>query len=78
MTSRPAYRLGLTDRGMIRPGYRADLVCFDPETVRDNATYDEPRQPPDGIPHVLIDGEFTVRDGVRTDRLPGRSIRREG
>jgi N-acyl-D-amino-acid deacylase len=75
MTSRPARRLGVPDRGVVAPGYRADLVCFDPDTVRANATFDEPRQPPDGIPHVLIAGEFTVRDGARTDRLPGRTVR---
>jgi N-acyl-D-amino-acid deacylase len=75
MTSRPARRLGLTDRGVVATGYRADLVCFDPATVRDNATYERPRRAPTGIPHVLIGGEFTVREGARTDRLPGRSIR---
>ena len=75
MTSRPARRLGLADRGVVAAGYRADLVCFDAEAVRDNATYDEPRRGPSGIPHVLIGGEFTVRDGARTDRLPGRTIR---
>jgi N-acyl-D-amino-acid deacylase len=75
MTSRPARRLGLADRGVVAPGYRADLVCFDPEAVRDNATYDEPRRGPSGIPHVLIGGEFTVRDSTRTDRIPGRTIR---
>ncbi len=78
MTSRPARRLGLPDRGVIRAGYRADLVCFDPDTVRERSTFDEPRQPPDGIPHVMIDGDFTVRDGVRTDRLPGRTVRGPG
>jgi N-acyl-D-amino-acid deacylase len=75
MTSRPARRLRLPDRGVVAAGYRADLVCFDPDEVRDNATYDDPRRGPSGIPHVLIGGEFTVRDGVRTDRLPGRALR---
>ncbi|WP_017585882.1 N-acyl-D-amino-acid deacylase family protein [Nocardiopsis ganjiahuensis] len=76
LTSRPAQRLGLTDRGTIQLGAVADLVVFDPDTVDARATYEEPRRTPVGIEHVLINGEFTVRDGRRTDRLPGRSLRR--
>ena len=76
LTSRPAQRLGLTDRGIIQIGAFADLVVFDPETVDARATYEEPRRTPVGIEHVMINGEFTVRDGRRTDRLPGRSVRR--
>lgn len=75
MTGRAARRLGLPDRGVLAPGHWADVVCFDPAAVHDNATFADPRRTPDGILHVLIAGEFTVRDGVRTDRLPGRSIR---
>jgi N-acyl-D-amino-acid deacylase len=75
MTSRPARRLRLADRGVVRAGAVADLVCFDPAGLRDNATYADPRRTPDGIPHVLVNGEFTVRDSRRTDRLPGRSVR---
>ncbi|MFL1378953.1 N-acyl-D-amino-acid deacylase family protein [Nocardiopsis protaetiae] len=77
LTSRPARRLGLADRGAVHLGAIADLVVFDPDTVDARATYDEPRLPPVGIEHVLVAGEFTVRDGRRTDRLPGRSVRRE-
>ncbi|WP_395363065.1 amidohydrolase family protein [Streptomyces sp. YH02] len=76
LTSRPAARLGLTDRGRIREGYRADLVLFDPETVGAGATYESPRALPTGIPHVLINGEFVMEDGRRTDALAGRAIRR--
>jgi N-acyl-D-amino-acid deacylase len=76
LTSRPARRLGLSDRGVIRAGAVADLVVFDPDTVDALATYEEPRRSPEGIHHVLVSGEFTVRDGRRTDRLPGRSVRR--
>lgn len=76
LTSRPARRLGLTDRGLLHAGATADLVVFDPDTVAARATYDEPRRTPVGIEHVLVSGEFTVRDGRRTDRLPGRSVRR--
>ncbi|MFW6638594.1 N-acyl-D-amino-acid deacylase family protein [Nocardiopsis algeriensis] len=76
LTSRPARRLGLTDRGLLHAGATADLVVFDPDTVAARATYDEPRRTPVGIEHVLVSGEFTVRGGRRTDRLPGRSVRR--
>jgi N-acyl-D-amino-acid deacylase len=76
LTSRPAARLRLADRGLVREGYRADLVLFDPGTVAAGSTYREPRTLPTGIPHVLIDGRFAVRDGHRTDVLAGRSVRR--
>jgi N-acyl-D-amino-acid deacylase len=75
MTSRPAARLGLSDRGVVAPGAVADLVCFDPETVADRATYDSPRQPPSGIPHVIVNGRPVVADGRLVGDLPGRSVR---
>ncbi|MFF8384309.1 N-acyl-D-amino-acid deacylase family protein [Streptomyces kanasensis] len=76
LTSRPAARLRLPDRGLVRVGYRADLVLFDPDTVAAGATFAAPRTLPVGIPHVLVDGRFAVRDGRRTDVLAGRSVRR--
>lgn len=76
LTSRPAARLRLADRGLVREGYRADLVLFDPATVAAGSTYEAPRTPPTGIPHVLIDGRFVIEDGRRTDVLAGRSVRR--
>ncbi|MEU6671273.1 D-aminoacylase [Streptomyces sp. NPDC046727] len=76
LTSRPAARLRLPDRGLVREGYRADLVLFDPETVAPGATFAEPRALPAGIPHVLIDGRFVIEDGRRTDVLAGRAVRR--
>jgi N-acyl-D-amino-acid deacylase len=76
LTSRAARRLGLADRGVVRPGAVADLVVFDPATVAATSTYDEPRRQPVGIEHVLVGGEFTLEEGRRTDRLPGRSVRR--
>ncbi|MFI9249357.1 amidohydrolase family protein [Streptomyces sp. NPDC053069] len=76
LTSRPAARLRLPDRGLVREGYRADLVLFDPETVASGATFAEPRTLPTGIPHVLVDGRFVIEDGKRTDVLAGRSVRR--
>ncbi|MGW7271168.1 N-acyl-D-amino-acid deacylase family protein [Streptomyces sp. NPDC054864] len=76
LTGRPAARLRLPDRGLVREGYRADLVLFDPETVAAGSTFDAPRTLPNGIPHVLIDGKFVMKDGRRTDILAGRSVRR--
>ncbi|WP_328223942.1 N-acyl-D-amino-acid deacylase family protein [Streptomyces sp. NBC_00310] len=76
LTSRPAARLRLADRGLVREGYRADLVLFDPATVAAGSTYEAPRTLPTGIPYVLIDGRFVIEDGRRTDVLAGRAIRR--
>jgi N-acyl-D-aspartate/D-glutamate deacylase len=78
MTSLPAQRLGFLDRGLVRPGMAADLVCFDPETVRDTATYEDPRQLPLGIPYVVVNGRLVVDDGRHTGDLPGRALRRAG
>ncbi|MER5754928.1 D-aminoacylase [Streptomyces sp. NPDC002088] len=76
LTGRPAARLRLPDRGLVREGYRADLVLFDPATVAAGSTYDAPRTLPTGIPYVLVDGRFVVEDGRRTDVLAGRAVRR--
>jgi N-acyl-D-amino-acid deacylase len=76
LTGRPARRLRLRDRGLIREGYAADLVLFDPSTVRDAATFENPRQQAEGIPWVLVNGVPVIADGRRTDELPGRAIRR--
>ncbi|WP_405863104.1 D-aminoacylase [Streptomyces sp. NBC_01515] len=76
LTSRPAARLRLPDRGLVKEGYRADLVLFNPHTVAAGSTFEEPRKLPTGIPHVLIDGRFVIEDGRRTDVLAGRSVRR--
>jgi N-acyl-D-amino-acid deacylase len=76
MTSMPAARLGLKDRGRIADGLVADLVIFDPATIRSNATYDEPRRYPDGIETVIVDGVPVVDGGEPTGALPGRALRR--
>ncbi|MFC4499870.1 MULTISPECIES: N-acyl-D-amino-acid deacylase family protein [Streptomyces] len=76
LTGRPAARLRLPDRGLVREGYRADLVLFDPRTVAAGSTYDAPRTLPTGIPYVLVDGRFVIEDGRRTDVLAGRAVRR--
>ncbi|MDF3298156.1 N-acyl-D-amino-acid deacylase family protein [Streptomyces tropicalis] len=76
LTGRPAARLRLPDRGVVREGYRADLVLFDPDTVAAGATSERPRTLPTGLPYVLVDGRFAIEDGRRTDVLAGRAVRR--
>lgn len=76
MTSAPAARLGIPDRGLLRDGYAADLVVFDAARVRSNATYDEPRRYPDGIEYVAVNGQLVVDGGAHTGVLPGRALRR--
>ncbi|MEO8462431.1 MAG: amidohydrolase family protein, partial [Chloroflexota bacterium] len=76
MTSMPAARLGLRDRGRLIDGYVADVVVFDPALVRSLATYDEPRQFPEGIEHVFVAGVPVVTDGRHTGATPGRALRR--
>ena len=61
MTGAPAARLGLTDRGRLADGLKADVVVFDPATVRSLATYDDPRRFPAGIPYVIVNGELGGR-----------------
>ncbi len=75
LTGRPARRLRLRERGLIRPGYAADLVLFDPETICDTATFEEPKQPASGIAHVLVNGEFAIDGGMPTGTLAGRALR---
>jgi N-acyl-D-amino-acid deacylase len=75
MTSVPAERVALRDRGRIATGATADLVVFDPDTVADRATFEEPHQFPVGVPHVIVNGAFVIRDGEHTGARPGRAAR---
>jgi N-acyl-D-amino-acid deacylase len=75
MTGAPAARLGLRQRGLLRDGAFADVVVFDPVTVRSLATYDDPRQFPVGIPFVVVNGALVVDGGAHTGVTPGRGIR---
>jgi N-acyl-D-amino-acid deacylase len=61
---------------LIRIGYHADLVLFDPHTVRDTATFEEPRQQPEGIPYVYVGGTAVIDAGRPTGALPGKALRR--
>jgi N-acyl-D-amino-acid deacylase len=75
MTTLPAQRLGLKDRGILRDGMKADVVMFDPERVRALATFDEPKQYPEGIDYVVVNGRLVIDNGTHTGALPGRALR---
>jgi N-acyl-D-aspartate/D-glutamate deacylase len=76
MTGAVAARLGLRERGLLRDGFAADVVIFDPATVRATATYESPRQFPEGISHVIVNGTPVIDGGTHTGALAGRSLRR--
>ena len=78
MTSLATTFLGIPDRGLVRPGFYADLAVFDVARIRDKATYENPRQYSEGTVHVLVNGTFALRDGTATGTLPGRPIVRGG
>jgi len=77
MTSIPASIFGLRDRGIVREGAFADLVIFDPQQIRDTATYENPRQFAEGIRHVIVNGRVVLREGGLSEARPGRALRRE-
>jgi N-acyl-D-amino-acid deacylase len=77
MTSLPARRLGLGDRGVLRPGARADVVVFDPARVRDRATFEQPHQFCDGVSAVVVNGHLVVEAGEHTGAPGGRVLRRD-
>jgi N-acyl-D-amino-acid deacylase len=76
MTSFPAQRLGLPDRGLLRDGFKADVVVFDPRTVKAPATRTQPKQFPQGIDSVVVNGKLVVDNGKHTGALAGRALRR--
>jgi len=78
MTSLPASRMGLADRGILRPGMAADVVAFDPATVRDRSTYADPIHYSAGIPYVCVNGQLVVDGGRITDARPGRALKGPG
>jgi N-acyl-D-aspartate/D-glutamate deacylase len=74
MTSLPARRVRLFDRGLIRPGIAADIVVFDPGTIRDVATFEAPLRYSEGVTHVVVNGKVVLDDGKMTTERPGRSL----
>jgi N-acyl-D-amino-acid deacylase len=74
MSAMPAARIGLTDRGVLRPGMKADIAIFDPATVRDAATFEKPHQYAEGFSHVIVNGQVIFENGAMTDARPGRVL----
>jgi len=74
MTSLPAWRLGLRDRGILRPGMKADIAVFDPARVRDKATYENPHQYAEGFAEVIVNGQVIFERGAMTAARPGRVL----
>jgi N-acyl-D-aspartate/D-glutamate deacylase len=74
MTSLPARRLGIQDRGLVRVGMKADLVVFDPAAIRDTSTFENSLQYPEGISDVLVNGKPVLLAGKRTRERPGRPL----
>lgn len=78
MSSQAADRAHLDDRGIIRPGMKADVIVFDPATIRDVATFDDPHHFSEGISNVIVNGVPVLRDGAMTSALPGHTLRGKG
>jgi N-acyl-D-amino-acid deacylase len=78
MTSRAAARVGLHERGILRPGFFADVSVFDPATIRDVATFEDPNRYSVGVRHVFVNGQRVIADGKITDARPGRPLRGPG
>ncbi len=78
LTSFPAENLKIRHRGRLAPGYFADVVVFDPATIRDKATFDKPHQYATGVTHVLVNGVQVLKDGDHTGAKPGRVVRGPG
>jgi len=78
MTSMNAEKIGLRERGLLREGYWADIAIFDPKTVADRATYEQPHQYPVGIPFVIVNGEVVLDAGKHTGAMPGQVLRGPG
>jgi N-acyl-D-amino-acid deacylase len=78
LTSLPARNFRLDRRGMLSPGYHADVVIFDPVAVTDPATYDEPHRYATGMVHVFVNGTQVLNSGEHTGARPGRVVRGPG
>jgi N-acyl-D-amino-acid deacylase len=78
MTSKAASRVHLNDRGIVRPGLKADITIFDPETIRDASTFEDPRHYAVGVKHVFVNGRRVLADGAMTTERPGRPLHGPG
>jgi len=77
MTSLPAISVDLFDRGLLKDGFWADVVIFNPNTIIDKATYADPHQYPEGIEYVIVNGEIVIEQGNHTEKLPGKVLRHQ-
>ena len=75
MTSLPAGKFGIQGRGILREGFWADIVIFDPQTIKDKATFDEPHQYPEGMKYVIVNGQICVNDGKMIGTRPGKVLK---
>jgi N-acyl-D-aspartate/D-glutamate deacylase len=75
MTSAPAQRLGIKDRGLILEGFKADITLFDSEKIKNEATFIEPHKYPLGIPYVIVNGEMVMDEGEHTGKLSGKILK---
>ncbi len=78
LTSQPANHLGIKQRGLLKPGYFADIVIFDPGSIRDHASFEKPHQYATGVQHVWVNGVHVLKDGEHTGAKPGRFVRGPG
>ena len=76
-TSLPARTFGIKDRGLLREGFAADMVLFDPDKVQDNATFQDPHQYSSGFDYVIVNGVPIVAEGKRTGKRPGQILRHQ-
>jgi N-acyl-D-aspartate/D-glutamate deacylase len=77
LTSLPAQRFGLKERGLLKEGFWADVVVFDWHTIKDTATWDRPHQFPEGIDYVFVNGELVVDHKKHTGKLAGKALRKQ-
>ena len=73
-----ATRLSIPDRGLLREGFYADIAVFDPNTIADHSTFEQPHQPSTGVRYVFVNGSLVVRDGKHTGAKPGKVLRGPG
>ena len=78
LTALPAHHLKIKKRGLLQPGYFADVVVFDPATIQDHATFEAPHQYATGVLHVFVNGEQVLEYGEHTGATPGRFVRGPG
>ena len=78
MTSYPALRVGIPDRGLIKDGFKADLVVFDADEIRAHATVQRPKELSTGVEYVIVNGTVVIDQGRHTGALPGRALKRGG